>query len=235
MEAKLKKLKQEMELQYFQETEFSEKEKEKIRKAVKGKSPNRILSWAPSFFTFAFAITIMFVLGQYVYETISKQESQLQAGDEEMYVDQEKPSINVERITKDGGYYDSIQFLDMNMKTIVGGVYQDAFMKDNVKVICRFIDYHDRCGDPYFFLVNDANTIEEAYIMLKDHLPTDVVKTNEVDLAHKGVVYDFYSEDLEKIVPGKNGNFHIVFKINPEGKIFAATTGLGTYENKKGN
>lgn len=223
MEDKLKKLKQDMETDFFTEIEFSEKEKERVRSALSRRENKKFSRWFPPFLTFSFSICVVFFLGQYVLEHFENKNLKNNQATQTISPNQ------VERITAKGGFYDPVEVIEGKIKTTVNGVYQDGFINENVKIICRFIDYKNRCGNPFYYFIEDHSTVEEAFLELQNHLPMDSVVINSVNIPKVGFVYNLYSDEFEKNLRRRNGNYHVVFKINEEGKVFAATTGLNTY------
>ncbi len=117
--------------------------------------------------------------------------------------------------TTKGGFYDRLDHLELYMEKISDRDYEtDALM-----LKCRTIGA-GRCEKPMITFKEPVDTVEEAYLLLADHLPTDAVIENEFQDNENKYIYNLQSSLLEQSYSyvGIRG-MAVIFHITPEKSI----------------
>lgn len=125
-----------------------------------------------------------------------------------------------ESTTTLGGYYDKLSFIEQNMSKLSDREYET----DSIVLTCRTIGA-ERCEDPLITFKTPPPTVEEAYELLKGHLPLDVAiegenQTSDTEyeyLLSSNLARESYSEvDLAA------GAIPLKLVISHEGKVIKA-------------
>ncbi|MFD1780390.1 hypothetical protein ACFSFW_17125 [Fredinandcohnia salidurans] len=130
-----------------------------------------------------------------------------------------------EATTLKGGHYDKLSFLEQHMTKMSEREYET----DMLVVYCRSIGA-GRCEQPKFTYKEPVTTVEEAFYLLQEHLPTDV-NIFETRKTKDTYVYNLSSSLMEESYsvsePMGIGHIAVTFQITPENTIIEALVELG--------
>ncbi|MEH7383835.1 ABC transporter permease subunit [Bacillus sp. JJ1521] len=128
-----------------------------------------------------------------------------------------------------GGFYDQLNYLELHMEK-----KSDRDYETNTLVLkCRTIGA-GRCELPIFTFKEPVATVEEAYQLLVDHLPTDAVIQKEFQDNESEYVFNITSSILEHSYHFENKYFDIhkisvVLHMTPEMKVEKASLEAGSH------
>ncbi|MEI2400795.1 hypothetical protein V8V88_36655, partial [Paenibacillus phytohabitans] len=94
--------------------------------------------------------------------------------------------------TAKGGYYDKLEFLESQMEKKTDRDYET----DTLTLKCRTIGT-GRCEKPIITFKEPVPTVEEAYQLILDHLPTDATVKNESQKNESEYIYNVTSSMLK--------------------------------------
>ncbi|THE13747.1 ABC transporter permease subunit [Bacillus timonensis] len=117
--------------------------------------------------------------------------------------------------TAKGGFYDKLHYIDFHMEKKSDRDYET----DNLVLKCRTIGA-GRCELPVFTFKEPVATVEEAYRLLADHLPTDAVIEKEFQDNESKYIYSLQSSLLEQSYTYVSiRGMTLIFHLTPEKTI----------------
>lgn len=136
--------------------------------------------------------------------------------------------------TVKGGFMDSIAYIKTLMEEKERRLSTSILELGNIRLVCENT-HTGRCRDALYYFQEDPSTPAEAFVFLKDHLPTDVILQEEFSLDDDRYIYNLksalFKEKHKKFTfnPEYEGEFHLIFAKNPENKIFVVKAQLNYY------
>ncbi|THE13446.1 hypothetical protein E1I69_07475 [Bacillus timonensis] len=122
-----------------------------------------------------------------------------------------------------GGIMDSYSFIEKQMELVETSSVSREYVLDDIKVNC--LGDNGICVKSTYYFQGEENptTPEEAFQLLKDHLPKDSVVQEEFKLDEKRYVYNVTSDLLKENFSGLGGfydvgvqgKFHLIFTFHP--------------------
>ncbi|MCM3364017.1 hypothetical protein ACTNDN_03610 [Niallia sp. HCP3S3_B10] len=125
-----------------------------------------------------------------------------------------------ESTTTVGGYYDKLSFIEKNMSKLSDREYET----DSIVLTCRTIGA-ERCEDPLITFKNPPSTVEEAYELLKGHLPIDVAIEGEnqtSDTVYEYLLSSNLARESYSEVDLAAGSIPLKLELSNEGKVVKA-------------
>ncbi|WP_453992895.1 ABC transporter permease subunit [Bacillus nitroreducens] len=130
-----------------------------------------------------------------------------------------------EATTRKGGHYDKLSYLEQHMTKRSEQEYET----DTLLFYCQFIG-DGRCDQPKITFKEPVSTTEEAFGLLQEHLPDDVM-VDEIRQTTERSIYLLSSKRMEEsyaMTATLNiSQIKVTFEITPEDKIEEATVQTG--------
>ncbi|MEH7222235.1 ABC transporter permease subunit [Bacillus sp. JJ1566] len=129
--------------------------------------------------------------------------------------------------TTKGGYYDKLDFLESQMEKKTDRDYET----ETLTLKCRTIGT-GRCEKPLITFKEPASTVEEAFQLIVEHLPTDAEVKNTVDKKENEYIYNVSSSNLKNSFhwlhnDPRLGELAVILHMTPEKTIEKAEIEIG--------